>query len=285
MRGPGLAVLLAPVEQTSSFLRGSELGPEAVAAELATVDRFDPEVGRSLDELGPRFEVRPTLRGLSLESSIAALADAAGAELDRGRRLLTLGGEHTVTLGPLRAVVERAGPVGLVQLDAHADLRESYEGRALSHACVVRRAVEDLGLPALGLGIRSVSAPEAEFLAADDRVRHLGPRTAATGGSLGPLLDLMPESVYLTIDMDAFDPAVAPGVGTAEVGGLTWPDAARIVDEVARRRRIVAVDLVELAPNVERHRTVRLAARVAIRALLRTEGLRPRVVPGSDVRR
>jgi agmatinase len=261
------------VESTSSVLRGSALGPEAVARELEVLEPFDPEVGRGLD---PAFRFgRSPLdpQQCGMPEALGVLADLTSTWLERGAFVLMLGGEHTVTLGPLEAVVRRFGRIGLVQLDAHGDLRASYEGDRYSHACVMRHAVEDLGVKLLGLGVRSMCGEEVDFAASRDDVAHLRPRQIiADPGAVARAVDALPPLVYLTIDMDAFDPVVCPGVGTPEAGGLRWDQVADIIDTVASKRRIVGADVVELAPSVERERSVRLAARVALRVLLQSVG-------------
>jgi agmatinase len=263
------SLIIAPVEATSSFLRGSLLGPDAVVAELGAIELSDPDVGMTEPALGPVSEVRVP-SGQSLAESVRLVEEEAERQLDLGRFPFTLGGEHTVTLGPLAAVARRWPGVGVVQLDAHADLRDEYEGERLSHACVMRRAVSDLGLTVLGLGIRSMSAEEGAFVAVERRVSHLGPREIRVEGALEAALRALPERIYLTVDMDVFDPAAAPGVGTPEAGGLTWPEVSAVIDRVAAARSVVAADLVEFAPTVERPRTARLAARVVVRVLLRS---------------
>lgn len=269
-------VLVAPVEATSSFLRGSLRGPEAVESELRGLEHFDAELG---DVCG-HF---PTIHSVVLPAENRRIPDALGAieaetarQLEEGRFVLMLGGEHTVSLGPLRALQGRVPEFGIVQLDAHGDLRESYEGRRISHACVMRRAVEELGVALLGLGIRSICQEEAEFIEGNSRISHLNGRQATDAPErFGELLDTLPEHVYLTIDMDVFDPTVAPGVGTPEAGGLDWHHVSAFIDLIAQRKKIVGADIVELAPTVERERTVRLAARVALRVLLHCLGSRP----------
>ena len=263
-------LLVAPFEQTSSFMSGSAEGPEAVAEELRRVELFDPDVrqGFGRGEHLETFHVPVASRSLS--DVLRDLEQLAGRSMSEGRFVLMLGGEHTVTLGPLRAAIARWGSVGVVQLDAHGDLRDSYEGRKTSHACAMRRAL-DLGVSLLGLGIRSTCQEEVDLAAWSPRIVHRTPRQLRDAScKLGSALDHLPECVYLTVDMDVFDPAVAPGVGTPEAGGLDWHQVTSLVDEVAMRRRIVAADVIELAPRVERERTVRLAARVAVRALLRS---------------
>jgi agmatinase len=268
------ALLLAPVEDTSSFLRGSALGPEAVALELEQLETFDPDVGCALPAETIANQVCLSPADRHLPGAIEVLADQARSLMAQGFFLLTLGGEHTITLGPLEAAVERWPEVGVIQLDAHGDLRQSYEGRPWSHACAMRRAVEAFQLPLLGVGIRSVCPEEVELVGQRPRLCHLSPRQLRSNlkATLLQALESMPRQVYLSIDMDVFDPAVAPGVGTPEAGGLDWEQVVQVIDIVTAHREVVAADLVELAPPVESARTVRLAARLAIRLLLQILG-------------
>lgn len=266
-----LCLLEAPVEATSSFQRGSVLGPPAVADELERIDRFDADVGRGLTDSTRLHRATLSASERSFDCALPALESQARLWSDRDAFVLTLGGEHTVTLGPLRAAASRWGRLGLVQLDAHGDLRDTYEGESVSHACVMRRAIDELDVRLLGIGIRSLCEEEAELAASNPGIDHVHPRHIDDG--LSPIVDLveaLPPLVYLTIDMDVFDPAVAPGVGTPEPGGLSWFQVSELIDLIASRRRIIGADLVELAPTIERDRTVRLAARVALRVLLRS---------------
>ncbi len=262
-------ILVAPVEATSSFLRGSVRGPEEISRELDLIEAFDPELGPARSISRTKYILPEVDR--DLPGALDALAREADRWLRREVFVLTLGGEHTITFGPLAAVVERYGEVGLIQLDAHGDLRDCYEGRSVSHACVMRRVVSEHHVPLLGLGIRSVCEEEAVFLARHSTVTHLSSRVVISNReAVIDAIEQLPAEVYLSIDMDVFDPSVAPGVGTPEAGGLRWYDVADVIDIVASRRRIVAADVVELVPAVERDRTVRLAARVALRVLQRS---------------
>lgn len=261
------------MEVTSSFQRGSVYGPAAVGDELELVDGFDADVGRGLPPTKGLVRVRLPAVEPRLERALSDLEAEAHRMSERGAFILTLGGEHTVTLGPLRAAASRWGRLGLVQFDAHGDLRDSYEGESISHACVMRRAIDELDVQLLGVGIRSLSEEEAALVETSKQIDHVHPRHIAAGLSpVAELVETLPPLVYLTIDMDVFDPAVAPGVGTPEPGGLWWFQVSKLIDLIASRRRIVGADLVELAPSIERDRTVRLAARVALRVLLRSSG-------------
>jgi agmatinase len=163
---------------------------------------------------------------------------------------VTLGGEHSLTPACLLAVQEAAefAPLGVISFDAHADMRASYEGTPLSHACAMRRALEIPGVSVLELGIRSISPQEITD------IRTLRPSLEIVWAHqlgekpLGSLLQGLPERVYVTVDLDVFDPAYMPAVGTPEPGGIGWDDFFRMFRAIAEQKQIMGIDVVELAP-------------------------------------
>jgi agmatinase len=186
------------------------------------------------------------------EDTIARLDSVATAYIERGKFVTLLGGEHTVSLGMARAVSRRYDPLSVLYLDAHADFRESYRGNVFSHATVARR-INEMCHIALA-GIRSLSKEEAAVLeeeqiptvwASDFR------RARADGGArelIDQLLGELNENVYVSIDADVFDPSLMPAVGTPEPGGLLWDEVLELLQAVAESKKLVGVDLVELAP-------------------------------------
>lgn len=278
----GITLVIVPIEESSSFVRGSADGPEELARELAGIEPYDPDLDRGLGERLPHEVVRLPEASCLMPHALEALEVLVGQSLDQGRFVVTLGGEHTITLGPLKAAITRFGDIGLVQIDAHGDLRQQYEGRLLSHACVMKRAI-DLGLPLLGVGIRSKCIEEIDLVRSSPKITNFSPREIRRSwDEVIAAIEALPHRVYLTVDIDGFDPTVAPGVGTPESGGLTWRDVAKFIDELTKRRQIIGLDVVEMAPKVERDRTMRLAARTVIRVLLRSMGASSR--PRSDDR-
>ncbi|MEO1366721.1 MAG: arginase family protein, partial [Acidobacteriota bacterium] len=178
----------------------------------------------------------------------------ARTHLDAGKFLVSLGGEHGLSTGPVRASVDAArGPLGVVQFDAHADLRDTYEGSRHSHASVMRRVVDDLGLPTLAVGLRSLSTPEAELIRSRGLPviwSHQLHEDARAGSSerFERLLETLPDEIYLTFDIDYFDPSLVPATGTPEPGGGQWHETLRLLRALFRRKRVVGMDIVELAP-------------------------------------
>jgi agmatinase len=175
------------------------------------------------------------------------LAAEARRHLAAGKFLVTLGGEHSLTQAPVAAARQVFGEIGVVQFDAHADLREEFEGTPFSHASVMKRVV-DLGVPTLAVGIRSLSEPEARLV--DERRLPVvwGHEMERAAERFPAMLARLPERVYLTFDVDYFDPALVPATGTPEPGGGTWHPTLALLRQLFRDKTVVAMDVVELAP-------------------------------------
>lgn len=257
-----LGIISLPYETTTSFLRGTKWGPDAILNELQIMDDFDFALAKEPLRGIKRKIVRAhddLLLSPEIQTSIARRATLD--ILAQGGFPLSLGGEHTVSLGPIRAALE-GGELGVVQIDAHADLRDSYEGSRYSHACVMRRAL-DLGCKIMGVGIRTMCAEEAAVVAKNPKVLQVDGRRAARSKTWYELLDQMPERIYLTIDMDGFDPQEVPGVGTPEPGGPNWYNVTDFIYHLMKTKTVVAADIVELMPTVPFRASTRLAARLS----------------------
>jgi agmatinase len=177
--------------------------------------------------------------------------------LDAGKFVVTLGGDHLTSIGVIRAFAQRHADMSVLQLDAHADLRDEYEGATYSAATIMRRTLEVCPRTAQ-VGIRSLSEPEARlveerklpmWLASDIHAQSQRGHREWIEQVVGALAD----EVYVTFDIDAFDPSLVPGTGTPEPGGLGWYDAIDLLSEVAKRKRIIGFDVVELSPLLEDH--------------------------------
>ena len=158
-----------------------------------------------------------------------------------------LGGEHTITSGVLKGILNTGERVGVVQFDAHADLRNRYEGSLYNHACAMRRVLEQ-GCELYQIGVRSLSPGELVFRK-ENRIGHLDAATLCRCGVQKTLLPAhFPENIYITIDVDSFDPSIMPATGTPEPGGLNWYQMMDLLEEIAFSRNILGFDVVELAP-------------------------------------
>lgn len=248
-------IIPVPLEATVSYGGGASKGPAAILEASQQLELFD---GAGVPGEKGIFTHQPINCQGDIEAVITRIEQKVREVLKAGKTPFLLGGEHTVTLGALRALHDVCGGFGVVQFDAHADLRDSYEGSKYSHACVMRRAL-DMKLEIFQIGVRSLSPEEVDLR---DRL-NIG-RLDARELSLSPmpekiLPDNFPRNVYITFDVDGLDPSVIPETGTPEPGGLNWWQAMLILERVSAGRNILGMDVVELAP-VENSRVSAFAA-------------------------
>lgn len=243
------AILPLPFERTTSYGKGTLEGPAALLRASQALELYDEELDSEPARMGiatlPPFSPGAHDLGEALEEIHAE----ARRHLEAGKFLVSIGGEHSLTSPLVAAARDVHGEVGVVQFDAHADLRESYEGTPWSHASVMRRVVE-AGAPTLAVGLRSLSAPEASFLR-ERELAVLWGKDLAKESVLARFrrrLEALPERVYLTFDVDYFDPSLVPATGTPEPGGGTWYPTLELLRALFRRKTVVAMDVVELAP-------------------------------------
>ena len=262
-------ILPIPYEGTVSYGQGTREGPRAIIHASQQVELYDRELD---DEPALSYGVH-TLPALApVVSGPAAMVDAIAAcaeeHLRSGKLLVGLGGEHTVSAGMARAVQAVHGDFVLVQIDAHSDLREEYEGSPYSHASVARRVL-DMGATIAQFGIRSICREEIDLIRSEpDRLRVWFAEDVHAGGHLEALAEIVGgRKVFLTIDLDGFDPALVAATGTPEPGGLSWEQVLAIVRTVARAGEVVAVDCVELAPIPGQHASDFLAAKLIYKTI------------------
>ena len=241
------AIIPVPLEATVSWGEGTALGPASIMNASASLELYDEVLEQETYLQGILTRPAVDVSG-GVAPTLDRLQKAVAAELVAGRLPVVVGGEHSLTLGVLRAMVAQYGTgFTVLSLDAHLDLRQEYEGDPLSHACAMKRAL-DLGLKVRHLGVRSCSVEEAQL------VRELG-LTPMWAHQVHADPDWLPKSlagiegpVYLTLDVDGFDPAVIAATGTPEPGGLFWPQVTAWLTAVCRRHRVLGIDVVEVAP-------------------------------------
>lgn len=242
-----VAVLPVPFERTTSYGKGTSAGPAAILRASQSMELYDEELGAEPYRMGIATLPPFLPEAYDMAEAMAELQEEARTHLANGKFLVTLGGEHSITQAPVRATKEVHGEIGVVQFDAHSDLREEFEGTPYSHASVMKRIVDD-GIPSLAVGIRSLSTPESVLIREKklpviwghdlDRAEELFPK----------LLADLPHKVYLTFDIDYFDPSLIPATGTPEPGGGLWYPTMRLLRRLFREKQVVAMDVVELAP-------------------------------------
>jgi agmatinase len=242
-----VAIIPVPYDGTSTWLKGADRGPQAILEASAHLELYDIETASEPYRRGILTDP-PVSEGSSPEAMARAVEQRVAGHLAAGRFPVVLGGEHSVSIGAMRAAAARYGQVSFLQLDAHADLRPEYEGSPYNHACVMARARE-LG-PIVQVGIRSMDVAEKEGL--DPRrvfyAEHLAAGRARRGWAR-QVVRRLTARVYLTVDLDVLDPAVLPSTGTPEPGGLGWYQLLELARLVCRERELVGFDVVELAPS------------------------------------
>lgn len=238
-------ILPVPLEKSVSYGSGTANGPQAILQASLQLETFD---GLDIPAESGIYTHPPVNCGAgNVLDDLAAISVEVSKILDHQGVPIILGGEHTVTLGALKAFIERNERIGVVQFDAHCDLRDRYENNPLSHACVMRRVYE-MGFPVMQIGIRSLSQPEEVFRRAKS-IPCLDAETIYRDGAPAEVLPPgFPEKIYITFDVDCFDPSVMPATGTPEPGGLDWYQAIDLLGKVAAERNICGFDVVELAP-------------------------------------
>lgn len=245
-----VVVLPVPFERTTSYGKGTANGPAAFLRASQSMELYDEELGGEPCDIGIATAPPFHPEAFDMEAAMAELDAECHRFMAAGKFLLTVGGEHSLSIAPVRAAQRVFGEIGIVQFDAHADLREEFEGTCYSHASVMRR-VFDEGVRSLPIGIRSLSAPEAELVR-----RHKIPvvwghelePAAALEKRFDALLRKLPKKVYLTFDIDFFDPSLVPATGTPEPGGGQWYPTLRLLRKIFAAKEVVAMDIVELAP-------------------------------------
>ncbi len=242
-----VAVLPVPFERTTSYGKGTTAGPAAILRASQAMELYDEELNAEPFRIGIATLPPFLPAAFDMSSALAELEDEALVHLAAEKFLVTLGGEHSLTQATVRAARQAHGEIGVVQFDAHADLRQEFEGTPYSHASVMRRIVED-GIPTLAVGIRSLSAPEAELVRRRDLPVVWGHQLDRAEELFPRLLERLPEKVYLTFDIDYFDPSLVPATGTPEPGGGLWHPTLALLRLLFLEKTVVAMDLVELAP-------------------------------------
>jgi agmatinase len=247
---PRAAILPLPYDLTTSYQPGARRGPIAILEASTHLETYDEELDCETFEQVPIETLPAVVPDTSGPAATLARIESVAREVvGRGRLLVGLGGEHSVTAPLVRAVRSRHPGLGVLQLDAHADLRDIFEGSALNHACVMHRVLDD-GVQIAQVGIRSLTGEERTLIRERGVCTVFAPEAVGegVGGWIGRVLAALPDEVYVTVDLDALDPSIMPATGTPEPGGLDWYRALAVLRAVASAKRIVGFDVVELAP-------------------------------------
>lgn len=239
-----IVVLPVPFDKTSSWLKGADKGPKAVVEASRNLELFDIETRSEVYRRG--IYTAPPVRARDSESLNQKVRGKVRGFLADGKFVVALGGDHSISLGAVAAYSERYPGLSVLHLDAHADMRDCYLGNKFSHACIMKRVMEITGRT-VSVGIRSMDSSEAPFM--DKGAVFYAEDIYASEDWIERACRRLGREVYVTIDLDVFDPGIMPSTGTPEPGGLQWYPVLKLLKRVSLKRKIVGIDVVELCPS------------------------------------
>jgi agmatinase len=263
-----IIIVPVPYDATSTYIRGADKGPAAILEASPALEFYDIETGSEAHRQGIHT-INPLETGDDPADITSAVYRTVSGILSEGRFPVVIGGNHTVSIGAFRAASEAFAGLTILQLDAHSDLRPAYEGSSLNHACAAARAREHA--PLVQVGIRSMAAEELPFV---ERDRIFYAHELYSDKTLyDRALDLLSGNVYITVDLDVFDPSVMPSTGTPEPGGPDYRELMFFLREVFRKRNVIGFDVVELCPSEYNKAPDFMAAKVIYQMLSYKFGL------------
>ncbi|MCF8365792.1 MAG: agmatinase [Bacteroidales bacterium] len=238
-----VVMIPVPYDETSTWGKGADNGPEAILEASANMELYDIETDSEVYKIGIHT-ADPVLEKSSPEKMVNAVEKASIKFLDQGKFIVGLGGEHSISSGFVRACSRYYNNLSVLQLDAHTDLRPEYEGTPYSHASVMSRISEIC--PFVQVGIRSMDTIEKPFLRKENLflAEDIFDNDLWLEKAIGGLSD----NVFITIDLDVFDPSIMPSTGTPEPGGLLWYQTIKFLKKVIGEKNVIGFDVVELAP-------------------------------------
>lgn len=258
----GIVIVPVPYDETSTWMKGADKGPDAILEASVNLEFYDIETS-SEAHLKGIFTVPPVLQKESPEMLAEDVYYRLLTLLSDNKFPVVIGGNHTVSIGSVRAFSEFHKNLSVLQLDAHSDLRQEYEGSKLNHACAMARAREYA--PLVQVGIRSMAVEELPYVEKD---RIFYSHELFYDKSLyAKALDKLSENVYITIDLDVFDPSIMPSTGTPEPGGPAYFELMHFLRDVIKNRNVVGFDVVELCPSASNKSPDFIAAKIIYQLL------------------
>ncbi len=257
-----VVLIPVPYDGTSTWQKGADEGPAALLDAARNMELYDIETGTEVYQEGI-FLAPPVSENKSPEAMVEAVHKTVASYLGKDKFVTAIGGEHSISIGVIRAFMEKYKELTVLQIDAHADLRESYEGSKCNHACAVYEANQNAHL--VQVGIRSMDVSENKVMKrenvffAHDMVKN--------PDWMDEAIDRMTRNVFITIDLDAFDPSIMPSTGTPEPGGMQWYETLKFIKKVNKKRNIVGFDIVELCPDSNEKSSDFLAAKLYYKIL------------------
>jgi agmatinase len=241
-----VVILPVPVDRTTSYVGGTRNGPREILVASSHMELWDEEVGADVHGVGMFTLPEMELPFGELPAVMDEIRRVAYEVIARDKFLITLGGEHSITPPLVAAAAQKFPNLSVLQIDAHADLRNTYMGTVHNHACAMRRVLDYASLTQVG--IRSMSTEEAQSISELNTNIFYDATMRRDPHWIDRVVDTLRDPVYITIDVDGMDPAIMPATGTPEPGGLSWYEMLALLRATVTRRRVVACDVVELSP-------------------------------------
>ncbi len=241
-------VIPIPYDFTTTYMTGTRNGPMAMLSASTNLELFDDEL--KIETFKSGIFTAPFVEA-NLKSPLSSLREmekAVEKYVRRSKFPVIIGGEHTVTLGAMKPLKKKFGTFSLLQLDAHGDLRDSYQGTKWNHACVSRR-IWEMGINVVQAGVRSLSEEEDRFIRKNQIKTYYAYEIKENpDGVINAITANLEDKVYISVDLDFYDPGAMPAVGTPEPGGIDWFGGLEILSEVFKRKKVIGFDVVELSP-------------------------------------
>jgi agmatinase len=244
LENASIVIIPAPYDQTSTWVKGADRGPAAIIEASGNMELYDIETDSEVYLKGI-YTAEAVDGRLFPGDMVETVRGRVERHIENDKFTVVIGGEHSVSIGAIRANIEKHPDMTVLQLDAHCDLRDQYEGSQFNHACVMAR-VKEL-CPILQVGIRSMDSSEKKSLDKDRVLFATDIHSSADW--IGRVVSKLPDKVYITIDLDVFDPSIMPSTGTPEPGGLLWDEVLTLLKTICNSRQLVGFDVVELCPD------------------------------------
>ncbi len=257
-----IVLIPVPYDGTSTWQKGADKGPEAFLEASENMELYDIETETEVYKQGV-FLADAVTENASPEAMVEAVHKVVKNYIKKNKFVTTFGGEHSISIGTIRAFNECFEDLTVLQLDAHADLRKTYQGSSCNHACALYEASQNTNL--IQVGIRSMDVIETTVM--DDDKTYFAHEMADDDNWVDEAIDQMTDNVYITIDLDVFDPSICPSTGTPEPGGLLWYETLDFLRQVFEEKNVVGFDIVELCPNPTEKASDFLAAKLYYKLL------------------
>ncbi|MFI1773173.1 agmatinase [Thalassobellus citreus] len=257
-----IVLIPVPYDGTSTWQKGADKGPDAFLDASENMELYDIETGTEVYQQGV-FLADAVTEDASPEAMVEAVHKATKKYIKKNKFVTVFGGEHSISIGTIRAFNEMYPSLTVLHIDAHADLRKEYDGSTCNHACAVYEASQTTNL--IQVGIRSMDIMEKTVM--DEEKTYFAHDMAVDDTWMDSAIDQMTDNVFITFDLDAFDPSIMPSTGTPEPGGLLWYETLDFLKQVFAEKNVVGFDIVELCPNKKEKSSDFLAAKLYYKML------------------